>query len=98
MTLLYSSPNITGFLGLFTYMNTITGNWFWTLVTLAIFIVAYVSLSYYGFKNAILSSLFVTTVLAILLRMGSLVGDPVVGVCALLLAILSLYTYANREG
>ena len=98
ITYLYPSPNITGFLSLFAYMNTVTGGWFWTLVVVSIFIVALVTLSYYKIEDAMIASFFITTVLAILLRAGLLIGDITVAFCALSLAVLVLFRYANREG
>jgi hypothetical protein len=80
-------------------MNTITpqmGGAFWIMVLLGIFIVALVYLLRFGFDDALLPSLFITTTLSILMRIGNLVPDWFVGFLIIVTALVVLYRYVSN--
>ena len=56
----WANPNITRPLDLLTYINTITGDIFWTLIVFAMFIIVYLALSMHNFRNAILPAFFLS--------------------------------------
>ena len=91
MDLLYATPSVTSFLSYLAYMNTITGNLFWTLVSITILITLFISFSVFRFKQAAIASLFIAFVLTVLLRMGGLVSDVLVGLYIIVLAFAALY-------
>jgi len=78
-------------------MNTITGGLFWTLAVITIFLTLFVAFSVFDFKKAAFGSIFVTFVLTVLLRMGGLVGDWLVGLLILLLGFMGLYAIMTRN-
>jgi len=97
MSLLYATPTVNSFMDYLSYMNTITGGLFWTIAVLVIFLVLFVAFSVFDFKKAAFGSTFVTLVLAILLRMGGLVSDWLVGVLIIMLALMGLYAMMTRN-
>ena len=89
----YQPPDFTSFTGFFGYMNTITFNWFWLIVMLAMMIMMFIFLLRYGFDDAILVSLFITSVLSVLLRVGNLLPDWFVGTLIICTSLMGMYRY-----
>lgn len=95
--LLYTTPTVSNFGNYLTWLNTITGGMFWTLIVITIFIVIFVALSVYSFKRAVLGSSFITFTLAVMLRMLELVSDALIGVLIIILALGALMAYWDRK-
>lgn len=95
--LLYTTPSITSFISYMTYLNTITGNLFWTFASVSFLVVLYVAMSTFKFKHALVASLFIAFTLTVFLRMAGLVGDFLVGLYIICLAFAGLYAYSTRD-
>jgi hypothetical protein len=59
--------------GIASYYGTISTGWFWPMILVAIFMVAYITLSRYTTMRALLASSFMTWVLSILLFYAGLI-------------------------
>jgi len=73
--------NITRPYELITYANTLTDNIFGVVMILMIFIVSFIAMKDYPTKSAFASSCFITTLLAILLRVMGALADMYVFLC-----------------
>lgn len=96
MEMLYPTPQMTSYVDFFSYMNTITGGMFWIVALLGILLISLIFLLRYGFDDALLPSLFITTVLSVLMRIGNLVPDWFVGFLIILTALVVLYRYLSN--
>jgi len=96
MEMLYPAPTFTSFVGFFGYMNDITGDMFWIVTLLGIFLISLIFLLRFGFDDALLPSIFITTVLSVLMRVGNLVPDWFVGFLIIVSALVVLYRYVNN--
>lgn len=74
----FPDPNITRPYEMVTYVNTVTDNYFGPVVLLIIFIVAFMALKNYKTSTTFATSIFITTLFALLFRAAGWVGDPVV--------------------
>ena len=54
--------------------NTNSGSWFWTFIMYAVFIIALLIFSAWGFETALLSSAFIALILGIFLTYADLVA------------------------
>lgn len=97
MTMYYPNPNVTRPLDVFTYLNTITGDVFWTLIVFAIFIIVYIGLSIYNFKNALLPSFFISTFTSAMLYGAGLVSSWVVAALMLGSGLATLLVYLSSS-
>ena len=71
--------NITGFNGVLSYVNTSTEGMFAYALIVMVFLIVllFVASERFSFKDALLSSLFITTLLALLLRVLLPINDLV---------------------
>ena len=97
MPLLYETPTVTSFMGWLAYLNTITGGLFWTMISVSLLIVFFVAFSVFKFKHAVLASVFLGFVFTVLLRIGGLVSDVLVGLYIIGLAFAGLYAKMNSD-
>jgi len=95
--MVYADPVITSPLGMLSYLNTVTYNTFWSLIIFVIFIITYISLSNYSFKNAILPSLYAASVSAVLFYSMSLIDSWVVVSLMIISAIATFYVYLVKS-
>lgn len=95
--MLFPAPTFNSFIGMMQYMNTITNNSFWTMIVIAIFVIIFMVLSVFRIEESVLPALYITSVLSILLRVGDLVGNTVVGVAVTLTALVTLYKYFQKR-
>lgn len=93
MTLLYTAPSVTSVTSYLAWLNTLTGGLFWTMAVVSFFIIVFVSLSVYNFKTAVMTSCFLSLIMAILLRLGNLVGDWLVVAFIIGMAVSALWAY-----
>lgn len=91
--MLYNYTSFGNFLDFFTFFNTVTNDIFWTLTVLAIFIIIVLILSRFEIENTILSSAFVTSVYAILLKIGGLVGNGIVTIFIIITALVGAFKF-----
>jgi len=88
--------NVTRPLDVFTYMNTVTNNLFWTVIVFAIFIMIYLALSTHNFKNAILPALFISTFTSAILLGVGLVDTWLPSAMMVTCAIAALWVYLAK--
>ena len=93
----YADPIISSPIGMLTYLNTVTHDMFWSLVVMAIFVITYISLSMYSFKNAILPSMYSTVIATVLFYSLGLVASWLVVSLMILTAIVTLYVYFAKS-
>jgi len=66
--------NVTTWTGVLGTANTNTGSWFWTMIMYAVFIIALLIFSAWGFEVAILASSFIALIFGIFLVYSGLVA------------------------
>ena len=93
----YPTPNITRPLDALVYLNTITGDVFWTLIVFALFVVVYLSLSVYNLKNALLPSFFISTFASAMLYGAGLVSGWVVSALMLGSGLATIWVYLSKS-
>ena len=87
----YNYTGISSFTGLLGFFNTVTNNWFWTLIVFATFVTIFLILSRWNPEDAALSSGFICAVFSILLKVAGLVGNEVVVLFMLGTALLGAF-------
>ena len=73
-----TAPNVTGMESLFVWMNNLTNGVFGPLILLSVFMISFLRLYYSSTENALLASLFITSVVGILLSIMGLVNTTLV--------------------
>ena len=95
----FPTPNITSINTMFTYNNTVTGDWFSSLLVLGLWVVM---LLVFSSKAEITSSLaassIISTVLSVILRTNSLVPDWLPMTFIVLSVISILLSYRTGSG
>jgi ABC-type transporter Mla maintaining outer membrane lipid asymmetry permease subunit MlaE len=79
--MVFADPNITRPYELITYTNTVTGGMYGVVVVLAVFIVSFMALKNYKTSAALGASTFITTLLAIMLRLMGALSDTILFLC-----------------
>ena len=74
----YASPSIQNLTAIFEYANTITGSMFGVSIVLMTFIISFISMMRFQMEHALLSSMFITFVIATLLWAAGLVASQFV--------------------
>lgn len=92
----YPDPEFTSLLDLFTYANTVSEGYFGLMIVIATFIIVQVSMSYYGFRRALIASGFVTAFTTLILSTVGLVSPDAVLVLVVLFG-LSLFLVKEEE-
>lgn len=99
---MYDLPtNVSSVSGLLTWVNTVTGNIFWSMVLLSSVIITTISLISTDRFNkdiaiAFVGSMFVNFLFAVLLRTFELVSNQVVGMLLFGLVGSIMYLYSSR--
>lgn len=88
-----SNQNVTNINNLFNYANEITNGWFGTAIILMTFFISFISLQARGFdaKRSFATSSFFATIIAIILRILSLVSDKIMFISILVTAAGVIY-------
>ena len=95
----FPDPNITtGGMAVFEYANTVTNGLFGVVIVGATFGVSFLSLSGYAKEKTIVSSLFVTTIVALLLSAVGLVDASVLTIFALATAAAFIMLTQKQPG
>jgi hypothetical protein len=94
----FAQPNITNYTGMVTYANEVTNNVFGASLPWLVFIVAFMTLSGYGYKTerSVLVSGYLAWVLSILMRVLGWVPDYIVVVFSILVAVTVFLSYKER--
>ena len=91
----YPIPNnITGLGGVFSYVNTLTGSWFITLMLIAIAIIIFSTAKRLGNRtsDSLLLSLFLTFVISTLCWTASLIQGKMVIILMVLMVLSGVYS------
>mgnify|MGYP003133669191 CR=1 FL=1 len=75
--MVFPSPNITRPYELITYSNTVTDGMYGFVLVLCVFIISFMALKNYKTSAAYGASIFITTLLAIMLRLMEAIQDTV---------------------
>jgi len=95
--MVFPQPNITRPYELITYSNTVTDGMFGVIILLCLFIVIFMSLKTYKTSAAMGAACFITTLLAIMLRLMGALSDTILFVCIFAtLGSLSFLIFENR--
>ena len=86
-----AAENVTNFNTLATYVNTVTGNGFFTLIVIGIWVIIFVALKSYETAKAGAAASFTTTVLATLFWAIGLISYRVIVAAVTLTLIFALY-------
>ena len=96
--------NLTGFnetaMNLSSYIieaNNFTDGWFGNLMVLSFYIVMFVSMKLFGNKTALGASTALTLLFTIVARAGNFVGDTPVWFMVVLMPLVGVYIYYNRD-
>jgi len=87
----YPDVNVTGFYTALQYYNSVTSDTFVLMMLLGIYMVFILMFSRFGMKRSFMTSSFIMFVISAALRMGGLVGDPLIllfGLCTALAMLL----------
>lgn len=87
----YNYTGIETMTGLFSFFNTVTNNWFWTLMLFATFVTVFLILSRWNPEDAALASGFICATFSIILRVAGLVGNEIVVMFMLGTALLGAF-------
>lgn len=88
----FSKPSASSVAGVLTYINEVSNGLFGILSLVALFIVNYMSLSYFGVKKALTVSLFNTSVLGIfLVSMGIFTGTSTIFIFIAALVLVTIW-------
>jgi hypothetical protein len=86
--------NVSSFSSLATYVNTVTNNWFWTLIVAAVFIITIIGFgNRYSKENVIVSAAFICLILSVLFRVMELVGDSLIFFFVVIIAVGLIYMH-----
>ena len=97
MPLLYPAPSVTTFKDFATWLNTVTSNAFWPLVSIYIFLFFLITgIFRFRASESLIWSSFLTFILCVLLVGMELVGDYMVIIFAFLTGISLLIVYLSR--
>lgn len=81
----YTYPTtMTGIYGLATWVNTVTGGWFWSLILLALFAILFFSFKSYQTSRAFAGASFITMVVGILMGAIGLIPVKIIILCIIL--------------
>lgn len=69
--------NVTGMLSLFSYANSVTNGWFASIILFAVFMVAFLAQKQYVTHRAFATSMFLTTIIAIIFKTLDLISTQV---------------------
>jgi hypothetical protein len=95
----YPTPNITSINSLFVYDNTVTQNWFTTLLVVAIWIVLVIlTATKIDIIHSVAVSSIAATVLSILLGNNSLLNDSVIMIFVCLSVVTILLSFKSGGG
>lgn len=90
--------NLTGLVDVFRYANTNTTGWFGILILLITFIIVFMSVkSRFTTSRTLSSASFITLIVAILLRVLTLIGNFPFIVCVMLVFISIIYLRFDQE-
>ena len=93
-----TAQNMTSYVDLFTYMNTINDGWFWSLIVLALFIVVLLSISIkYGISRGLVTAGFITFIVAGFLRTAELIQDFVLYLVVILFALSLMWLWYSES-
>jgi len=90
-TLPYAMPNATNLLDLFIYANTITENFFGTMLLFAVWVVMFMALANQGAQKSLTGASFITVLIGALLWSAGVVGA--VPMIAAILALVASAMY-----
>lgn len=88
--------NITGFSGLNVYLNTLTGDLWWTILTFVLFAVSFLALKKFTTEKALLGASYFTFVIATLLFTQGLIGLPTI-IIFFVIVLLANFVQKERE-
>ena len=91
----YATPNnLTGIGGVFQYVNTLSGNWFMTLMLVAVAIIVFATTKKLGNRtsDSMFVALFLSFFIGTLLWAGGLVGGKIIIIFLALFALAGLYS------
>ncbi len=71
----------------FTFTNSLTGNWFGSLIVIAVWIITFIITNRYATGDSFLASSFIGALVAILLNMIGMVSGTVVIMLLIMLAV-----------
>lgn len=91
-----TDQNVTGMLQLFNYANSVTNSWLGTGLLFAVWVISFMTMKQFRAEKAMAASMFMTSVLGVIMRMLGWVTDKIVIICALGLAI-SVFWLFKRE-
>lgn len=90
--------NLSGLVDVFTYANTNTDSWFGILILLMTFTIVFMSVkSKFTTSRTLSSASFITLLVAILLRVLTLIGNFPFIVCVMLVFISIIYLRFDQE-
>ena len=94
----FNNPtNITGFVDFFNYINYVTEGMFGVFFLVAIAVVSFLVQKAYTTERALLSTMFLTTIIAVLMRFVDLISDGVLAFCVLVLGFAVIYAFMERS-
>lgn len=96
----YTNPgdyNISSYGELFQYVNSQVGHMFGFGVTIAVLVFAFIMLRYGNLqtKEVAASSLFITTIIAILLRSLDMISDSIIGIYIVLTTVCIIWLFVD---
>lgn len=93
----YGTPSIGNLTSLFEYANTVTNSMFGPVLVLITFLIAFIALMKWRMENALLSSLFVTFVISVLLWSAGLIMGEIVAWLMVALAGVLVMQWFNSQ-
>jgi predicted cation transporter len=84
---LTNASNMSGIPDLFTTSNQLTGGMFGTVILVVLWVMVFMQLKNYSSKAAALAASFITTLVAVMLFLMSMISSQVLVVCVVLTAI-----------
>jgi len=97
MTAIPLPENITGVADFTQYINTASQGWFWTGMLMTFTLISFLWLATFGFRRAATTALFASTIIAIPLRLLSVIDDKVLFTYAILTGIMIVVLYFSDE-
>ena len=93
----YPSGNVTSITNLLPYLNSVTTGYFGVGILLCVFLITFVTGKSFSAEKALSFSGFLTMIVAVLLRMMSLITDGVLTFVVIMFCAITLWMWMQRQ-